>query len=247
MEIKCKDNLEFMQGLQNESIDLIYCDILYGTGRNFGDYQDLKADRKMIEDFYLPRIIEMHRVLKSTGSIYLHIDCKIQHWIRCIMDDILGIEKFRNEIIWGYDWGGRGEKTWAKKHDNILFYTKSNKWTFNTDEVRVPYKTQIEGRKNPLVSKEKFNRGKLPTDVWDISVIHAMSKERVGYPTQKPEALLERIIKASSNEGDTVADFFLGSGTTAVVCKELNRKFIGCDINERAIKITNERLNAKLL
>lgn len=224
------DNLKLMKQIQDSYIDLIYCDLLYGTGRNFGDYQDLKADKKIIEDFYIPRIQEMYRILKPTGSIYLHMDWRIVHWIRCILDDVFEHKNFRNEIIWEYGLGGSGNKEFAKKHDNILFYTKSKDYLFNL---------QYE----PATSNAMKGKMKKMTDVWDIPTLNNMAKERVGYDTQKPKELLKRIVKASSNEGDVVADFFCGSGTTGVVAKELGRSYIMCDISKKAIKISEERLS----
>jgi site-specific DNA-methyltransferase (adenine-specific) len=225
----CMDNLELMKQMEDESVDLIYCDILYGTGKNFKDYQDLKPQRDIIEEFYIPRIKETHRILKGTGSIYLQMDWRISHWIRCILDDIFEHKNFRNEIIWKYGLGGGGNKEFAKKHDNILFYTKSKDYTFNL---------QYE----PATSNMMKGKMKKMTDVWDVPTLNNMAKERVGYDTQKPKELISRIIKASSNEGDIVADFFCGSGTTLVVAKELGRQYIGCDINPKAIEITNNRL-----
>lgn len=241
----CMDNLELMKQMEDESIDLIYCDILYGTGRNFGDFQDLKPDRQIIEDFYIPRIKEMHRVLKDTGSIYLHMDWRINHWIRCIMDDIFGYENFRNEIIWCYKSGGSAKTHFSRKHDNILFYTKSNIYTFNITKEK-SYMLPSSG-KNPSQTyyTDKDGRYTLVNtkDYWtDIGIMATSSYERVGYDTQKPKELLERIIKASSNEGDIVADFFCGSGTTGVVAKELGRNYIMCDINPKAIEISEQRL-----
>ena len=226
------DNLELLLSQPDESVDLIYCDILYGTGRNFGDYQDLKPIRSEIEAHYLPRLKEMHRVLKSTGSIYLQMDYRISHWIRLIMDDIFGYDNFRNEIVWKYGLGRSSDKQFGKRHDTILFYSKNNNYIYNK---------QLEEATSQRMKGEYKNM----SDVWtDIPNINNMANERVGYDTQKPKALIERIIKASSNEGDVVADYYLGSGTTAVVCKELNRNFIGCDINPKAIEITNSRLDA---
>jgi len=247
MQIECKDNLKFMQQLQSESIDLIYCDILFGTGKKFKDYQDLKADRKVIEDFYFPRIKEMHRVLKSTGTIYLQMDYRIVHWLRCIMDDVFGSERMINEIIICFNIGGRGKKEFAKKHDNIIVYTKSDIFTFNDKDIRVPYRSVISKKQDrPNITAEKLVIGTLPTNVWNDIPSGLKVKKHSNYFSEKHPKILQRIIKASSNANDLVADFFLGSGTTAIVCKELNRNFIGCDINKRAIKITNERLNAKL-
>lgn len=244
------DNLELMKQMEDESIDLIYCDILYGTGRKFDDFQDLKPDRQIIEDFYIPRIKEMHRILKNTGTIYLQMDYRITHWIRIIMDEIFSYDNLRAEIIWWYTWGIRTKKCWNKKHDNILMYSKNNSFTFNADEVleeRVlqPQSKQRLKYKGAMI-KDYNNRNSsmaLPIDVWYIPTLNGMSKERVGYDTQKPKALLERIIKASSNKGDIVADFFCGSGTTGVVAKELGRNYIMCDINPRAIEISEKRLS----
>jgi DNA modification methylase len=245
------DNLELLKSQPDESVDLIYCDILYGTGRNFGDYQDLKPIRSEIEAHYLPRLKEMHRVLKSTGSIYLQMDYRINHWIRCLMDEVFGYDKFRNEIVWCYTMPNNYKKAFNRKHDTIYFYSKSDNWTFNWKDVTVEYSESSKNRAKYAHSKTSqmgkngsmlLEEGKLPEDYWLMPVV--AGNERIGYQTQKPKVLIERIIKASSNEGDTVADYYLGSGTTAVVCKELNRYFIGCDINPKAIEITKARLNA---
>ncbi len=223
------DNLELLKTLSDGCIDLIYCDILYGTGRNFGDYQDLKPERQAIENHYIPRLQEMHRVLKDTGSIYIHCDWRINHWIRLIMDDIFGYDNFRNEIIWKYGLGGSSNKQFAKKHDNILFYSKANTYIFNLQYEKA-------------TSNKMKGQMKKMTDVWDIPNINNMAKERVNYSTQKPKRLLESIINASSNKGDIIADFYMGSGTTGEVALELGRRFIGCDISEKACQITKERI-----
>ena len=245
-KVYCMDNLELLKQIPDNYIDLIYCDILYGTGRNFGDYQDLKCDRKVIEEHYIPRIKEMHRVLKDTGSIYLQMDTRINHWMRCLMDDIFGYDKFRNEIAWCYRGGGVNKNKYSNKHDILLFYAK-DKHIFNMQYL--PYSastcdlvnrrggTSIDGKKRDL------DRGMHITDWFsDINSLQTFSTERLKYQTQKPKALLERIIKASSNEGDTVADYYMGSGTTAEVCYDLNRNFIGCDISEKAVSIANNRI-----
>lgn len=243
------DNLELLLSQPDGSVDLIYCDILYGTGRNFGDYQDLKPIRAEIEAHYLPRLKEMHRVLKSTGSIYLQMDTRINHWMRCIMDDIFGYDNFLNEIVWHYVMGASSKNKYSKKHDVILLYSKSKNYKFNLNNILIPL--SIETIKRSKRKKARYNielnenNGKNPSDVFlDINPIQGNGNENINYATQKPKALIERIVKASSNEGDTVADYYLGSGTTAVVCKELNRNFIGCDINPKAIEITNARLDA---
>lgn len=229
-KLYCMDNLELLKTLPSESIDLIYCDVLYNTGKKFKDYDDNLGTPQEAIEWYEPRLIEMKRVLKNTGSIYLQCDCRLVHYLKIEMDNIFGLNNFRNEIIWKYGLGGSGNREFAKKHDNILFYSKSKEYVFN-----LQYETATSNKMKGCLKKM--------TSVWDIPNINNMSKERTGYNTQKPKELLERIIKASSNEGDIVADFFCGSGTTCVVAKELGRKYIGCDINPRAIEITNGRLN----
>lgn len=229
----CMDNLVLLRQLPNDYIDLIYCDILYGTGKNFGEYQDLDCDRETIESHYLPRLIEMKRILKESGSIYLQMDTRINHWVRCLLDDIFGSGNFRNEIVWCYGAGDVNAKNrFCRVSDRILFYAKSDKGIFNI---------------------AKDGNGKKVKDWWQIlsfgqkmfnkGFFEFHNDEEVFYITQKPKMLLERIIKASSNEGDIVADFYLGSGTTCVVAKELGRNYIGCDINENAVKIAEKRLD----
>ena len=244
------DNLELLLSQPDESVDLIYCDILYGTGRNFGDYQDLKPIRSEIESHYLPRLIQMKRVLKSTGSIYIHCDWHINHWIRCLMDDVFGYERFINEIVWCYTGAGiKSQKNYSRKHDNIYLYSKTQNYTFNTNDVKVPAAESTLKKYENIGSgfsgkPADFTNGKLLEDWWYMAMTARFKNETGLYPTQKSKQFMERIIKASSNKGDVVADYYLGSGTTAVVCKELNRNFIGCDINPKAIEITNARLDA---
>ncbi len=255
IKITQMDNIVFMKSLPPNSIDLIYCDILYGTGRNFGDYQDLKPIRSEIENHYKPRIKEMHRLLKQDGVIVLQMDFKITHWIRLVMDDLFG--SIQNQIIWDYEkFCGKGSSL-KNNHDTILVYSKGDNYTFNKlfYEKNKPKKQTVrvwDSVQKKAVQKKDEN-GKLMyylqtdaalDDVWtDIPNINPMAKERVNYSTQKPIELIKRIVLIYSNEGDTVADFYLGSGTTAVVCEELNRSFIGCDINHNAIAITKVRLN----
>lgn len=239
MQIFCQDNIELLKTLTTESIDLIYSDILFGTGRKFKDYQDLKPIKSEIENHYIPRISEMHRVLKSTGTIYLQMDTKINHWIRCIMDDIFGYDNMRNEIIWHYNTAPRKKLDFGKRHDIILRYTKSDIYTFNP--IREPYSLSAPRG----YEKEKYYHpeGKVIGDVWQINILGQNDKsERVGYDTQKPKKLLERVILSSSNPGDLVADFYAGSHTTGEVALELKRKYIGCDINPKSKEIGEKRL-----
>jgi site-specific DNA-methyltransferase (adenine-specific) len=233
------DNLDLLGIIPNDYIDLIYCDILYGTGKDFGDYKDLVSERKIIEEHYIPRILEMKRVLKDTGSIFLQMDCTINHWIRCIMDDIFGYNNFRNEIIWCYEKSRPAKFKFKECHDNIYFYSKSNKYNF---------KIQYMKSRDPIRSSKWISKtysGKICTDWWDdipSFSTNMNAEERLGYITQKPEKILERIIETSTNENDIVADFYVGSGTTCSVAKRLNRRYLGCDLNPEAVKITNERL-----
>lgn len=260
-KVVCMDNLDYMKLIDDNSVNLIYCDILYGTGRNFGDYQDLKCDRKIIEEHYIPRLKEMHRILKDTGSIYLQMDNRINHWIRCLMDDIFGYDNFIDTIIYQYSHGGNS-KFYLKRYDTLHFYAKNiNNVNFNKQrgekykwinagvekelnwlnvETDLPYPQEFIDKISSWACKTKYSvHGSYLKNVWQLKTERHNNRL---YYTQKPKTLLERIIKASSNEGDLVADFYLGSGTTSVVSKELKRNYIGCDINPRAIEITNQRL-----
>jgi len=251
--INC-DNLELLKTLGSKTINLIYCDILFGTGRKFKDYQDLRANKAEIEAHYIPRLKEMYRVLKDNGSIYLQMDTRINHWIRCIMDDIFGYNHFLNEIVWVYRSQGFSSKKWSEKHDVIILYSKSNDYIFNLEDIReneIGESTQKrwhkEIEKHGLIPTKK--NGKIywnspyspPRDWININALPQAHLERKGYDTQKPKKLIEKIIKASSNEGDLVADFYGGSFTTAEVCKGLNRNFIGCDISKKGCDIGIKR------
>ena len=245
--IECCDNLELLNAQGDETVHLIYSDILYGTGKNFGDYIDLKPIRKEIEDFYVPRLREMYRVLKMGGTIYLQMDLRIIHWIRIIMDDIFGYENFRNEIIIKFNIGGRGKREFAKKHDSIIVYTKGDDYVFNADSIRVPYRSVIsKSGLRPNITKEKLELGTIPTNVWDDIPSGLKVKKHTDYFSEKHPKILERIIKCSSNVGDIVADYFCGGGVTGAVCKDLGRRFIGCDINPRAVQISRERCGIEL-
>lgn len=238
IDIRLMDNLELMSEMQDSTVDLIYCDILYGTGRNFGEYQDLKPKREVIEGHYLPRLIEMKRVLKLSGTIYIHTGINTSHWVRCLLDDVFGHSNFRNELVWSYNSAPRKKHCFGSRHDVIYRYSASDNFIFKP--IREPYSnTAPRG-----YGKEKYyhSEGKVIGDVWSIKILGQNDKtERNGYPTQKPKELIERIVKTSSNEGDLVADFYGGSFTTAEVCKDLKRNFIGCDISEKAVAIGLKR------
>jgi site-specific DNA-methyltransferase (adenine-specific) len=246
----CSDNLELMKTIESNTIDLIYCDILYGTGRKFKDYQDLKPIRSEIENHYIPRIKEMHRILKPTGSIYLQMDYRISHWLRIIMDDIFNYKNYVQSIYWKYNAGGKHKDKFKTVTDEILFYSKTENKYFYPERVMIPHHPdtyrRIKGYANAGITINI--NGKQRENLWYINAVKKgnyikRNDEWVDYATQKPKEIIEVIVKASSNEGDLVADFYLGSGTTAEVCKDLNRNFIGCDINPRAVEITLQRLN----
>jgi adenine-specific DNA-methyltransferase len=205
------------------------------------------------------RIALMRDLLSEDGSIYVHCDWRVNSYIRLVLDELFGPNNFKNEIIWHYQSGGRQEKLFSRKHDTILLYTKSDNWIFNADAVaevrgsgkrnnmkkgidpdgRIFFSIKSAGKEYKYYEDEKLT----PSDVWtDISHIQQKDPQRVGYPTQKPEALLRKIILASSNEGDLVADFFCGSGTTLAVSEKLGRKWIGCDLSRFAIHTTRKRL-----
>jgi len=210
--------------------------------------------------FMAERLIECQRLLKDTGSIYLHCDKFAVHHLRTLMDAVFGPAYFRNEIVWSYKYGGRSKKNFGQKHDTLLRYSCSKIWTFNLDAIKIPHEeaslkqnfryTDEHGRryrKGTWPSGKEYryyaDEGRTPDDVWvDIGSLHQADKERTGYATQKPEALLERIIKASSNPGDMVFDPFVGSGTASVVAAKLGRDSIACDLTYMAIDKAERRL-----
>lgn len=242
------DNLKLMKQMEGDSVDLIYCDILYNTGRKFRDFDDNLGTQTEAIEWYRPRLIEMKRILKNTGSIYLQCDSNLVHYLKIEMDKVFGISNFQRDIIWRIGWVS-GYKTmvknWIRNHDNILYYTKSSEFIFNKEYI--PYPDNYVRRDG----KKPTGKGFPIEDTWNCSEkdvlnsiqIMSFSKEKVEYDTQKNKALLERIIKASSNEGDIVADFFCGSGTTGVVAKELGRNYILCDVSKKAVEISEKRLS----
>ena len=287
------DNLFILNGLNSNSIDLIYLDPPFNSkrfysapigsraaGSSFKDmwtwadvneeYLNTLADNypaltKFIASigkihskammayltYMAQRIIEMHRVLKSTGSLYLHCDPTASHYLKVLLDEIFGKVNFRNEIIWHYRrWTGKAKK-FQSLHDIIFFYTKSDEYTFN--EQYTPYTEKSLKRKQNYHTRIKGDdifvtsideKGVRENDVWvDIQLLNSQSKERTGYPTQKPLALLHRIIRSSSNEDDIVLDPFCGCATTCVAAQQLNRKWIGIDIAEQAVEVLVERLS----
>ena len=194
--------------------------------------------------FLRPRLLEAHRVLSPTGSFFFHVDPREVHYCKVLLDEVFagdggaGRACFQNEIIWAYDYGARSTKRWPAKHDNILWYTKHpTDYTFNLSASdRIPYMAP------GLVGAEKAARGKTPTDVWWHTIVSPTGKEKTGYPTQKPLGILERIIRVHSNPGDTVLDFFAGSGTTGLAAARNNRSYILIDQNPEAVALMQERL-----
>ncbi len=239
------DNLHVMRQLPSKCIDVIYGDPPFFSGRNynviFGDKNEVRSFTDIWEGGmpgYLvwlnARLMEMKRLLKDTGSIFVHLDRHASHYVKVEMDRVFGVDNFVNEIIWSYKSGGTSKRTFARKHDVLLFYSRTDKYKFNVQYYKSWQRKQYNY--NPdypeyFDEKEKmWYHLAICRDVWDdIFVIGTDNRERIGYPTQKPEGILERIIKASSNEGDVVADFFCGGGTTPAVAQRLNRRWIACD------------------
>ena len=217
-------------------------------------YGDVWDKEKYLNWMY-ENLMAIKSVMSETASIYVHLDWHIGHYVKILLDEIFGEDHFRNEIVWWYLWGGRGKTQWNPKHDTIYFYSRSDEWIFNYLDVLDDHNLMTEGSKNRLNYKGAMVTSKsesseipddkvLPSDTWYVATINAMAKEKLDYATQKPEELLERIIKASSNEGMIVADFFGGSGVTAAVANKLGRKFIHCDIGLNSIQTTRDRLIA---
>ncbi|MDT0188875.1 DNA-methyltransferase [Rothia terrae] len=262
------DNLEILKQIPDNSFQLIYIDPPFNTGKKqqrqsiktvkseTGDRTGYKGDRyetirgkiygynDAFDDYWYflePRLLEAWRILKPTGTFYLHLDYREVHYAKVMLDGIFGRENFLNEIIWAYDYGARSKKKWPAKHDNILVYVKDpQKYFFNSEAVdREPYMAP------GLVTPEKAARGKLPTDTWWHTIVSPNGKEKTGYATQKPLGIMRRIVQASSEDGDWVLDFFGGSGSTADAAQELGRKFLTIDINPEAIEVMQRRFNSK--
>jgi len=258
------DNLPILQTLPSGSVDLIYIDPPFNTGKtqdrtqirtvrsDEGDrvgfkgnrYQTIKVGAKSFADmfddylaFLEPRLREAHRLLADHGTLYFHIDYREVHYCKILLDAIFGRECYLNEVIWAYDYGARTTKKWPPKHDSILVYVKDpEKYIFNVDEIeRIPYMAP------GLVGPEKAARGKLPTDTWWHTIVSPTGKEKTGYPTQKPLGIIRRIIQGSSKPGQLVMDFFAGSGTVGAACLELDRRFILMDNNIQALEVMARR------
>lgn len=252
------NNLDWLVAQPDGSVDLIYIDPPFNTGKKqtrsttravesdqgyvgFGgrqykreavddarSYNDSFDD--FIEGFLAPRLREAHRLLSPNGSLFLHLDPRESHYAKVFLDHLFGRDSFRNEIIWSYDYGARSRDRWSSKHDTILWYSKNPKaWTFNYDAIdRIPYMAP------GLVGAEKAERGKTPTDVWWNTIVSPTGKEKTGYPTQKPLAILERIVTVHSNPQDKLLDFFAGSGSFGHAAAKHGRDCVLVDENPQA-------------
>jgi adenine-specific DNA-methyltransferase len=304
------DNIELLKTIPSNTVHLVYCDVLYNTGLKFTDYTDQLGTPREAVEWYRPRFEEMHRILKDTGSIYIHCDWHLSSYLRLLLDEIFGWQNYKNEIIRQCTNAKNNSKNWGRIYDNILYYTKSDAYTWNemkepkieSDLVSQYNKIDPDGERYttvPLHAKGATKSGETGKDwnstshglitlpagrhwatahaemerldaagliewskngnprkklyardygdkhiqnIWDLKSIGGDSAFKNVYDTQKPRELMDRIVRASSNEGDIVADFFLGSGVTAEVAVASGRKFIGCDINERSCQLTKERI-----
>ena len=247
IELLHGDCLEAMKKLPNNCIDLCYADPPFFTQSKrksrVTEFNDKWASLEEYVCWIKDRVKEIYRLLINTGSFYFHCDWHAGHYLKIMCDKVFGYDNFQNEIIWAYKTGGATKRRWNRKHDTIFLYTKSDKYTFNLERERIYYKKSFFTTKKD--EQGRWYLDALPVDTWQIPSVINVSKERTDYPTQKPEVLLEKIIKASSNENDLVLDPVCGSGTTGVACKKLNRNFIGIDSNLEAIKISKERLGIK--
>jgi site-specific DNA-methyltransferase (adenine-specific) len=261
------DNLELMPGLDDGIFQVAYLDPPFNTGRvqrrrtlatvtaADGDrvgFQGRRyatsvlAESSYADEFddYLgflePRLLEVRRLLCESGTLYLHIDYREAHYVKLLLDGLFGRDCFLNEIIWAYDYGARSRRRWPAKHDTILVYVKDpDRYWFDAEAVeREPYMAP------GLVTAEKAARGKLPTDVWWHTIVSPTGKEKTGYPTQKPEGILRRIVQASSRPGDWCLDCFAGSGTLGAVAAALGRRFLLIDSNPEAVEVARQRIAA---
>ena len=266
-QVYLSDNLPVLRRLPEASVQLIYIDPPFNTGREqerttrtsrqsvtgsvgFAGkrYEQIAHSALSYDDsfadyweFLEPRLVEAKRLLTQSGTLYLHLDYREAHYAKVLLDGLFGRDCFLNEIIWAYDYGGKSKSRWPSKHDTILVYVKDPKnYYFDSKTVdREPYMAP------GLVTKEKAELGKLPTDVWWHTIVSPTGKEKTGYPTQKPEGILRRIIQASSKEGDRVLDFFAGSGTTGAVAGELERRFTLIDSSKDSLSTITKRLTAR--
>lgn len=266
IDIHFGDNLEILRAFPDASFDLVYIDPPFNTGKartrtltrtvrddHHGDRTGFHGRRYRTETvatrgysdtfpdypaFLQPRLAEARRLLRPNGSFFFHIDFREVHYCKVLLDGIFGRESFLNEIIWAYDYGARTTRRWSPKHDNILWYAKDPRnYTYRYQDIdRIPYMAP------DLVGPEKAARGKTPTDTWWNTIVSPNGREKTGYPTQKPLAILDRIIRVHSNPGDRVLDFFAGSGTAGESAARNGRKAVLVDNNPQAIAVMARRL-----
>ena len=259
------DCLDVISGFESASFDLIYIDPPFNTGRvqsrkHLKTVRDAAGDRTGFQGrryktrllgessfadsfddfaaFLKPRLMEARRLLKPEGSFFLHIDYRESHYCKVMLDGIFGRESFMNEIIWAYDYGARSKKRWSAKHDNIFWYAGDpQNYTYRYEDIdRIPYMAP------GLVGPEKAKRGKTPTDVWWQTIVSPNGREKTGWPTQKPLAILQRIINVHTNPGERVLDFFAGSGTTGEAAVKSGRNAVLVDVSPEAVQVMRERL-----
>lgn len=273
----CDDNLQRLSRLPDESVDLIYLDPPFFSNRNYEVIWGDEAEVRSFEDrweggiqvyinWMRDRVLEMHRVLKSTGSLFLHCDWHASHYLRIMLDNVFGAKQFRNDIAWHYTgWNKKLRDHYERRHDTLLFYGKSSQQNFpgftdpwESEEEYLTIRKQKRrvdpdgrayvlsdaggGRRVKRYLDEAMSYGRPVDDVWTLDKLNNSSTEALGYPTQKPEALLERVIKGCTDEGDIVLDPFCGCGTTVTVAEKMNRRWIGIDISPTAVNIMNQRI-----
>jgi site-specific DNA-methyltransferase (adenine-specific) len=259
------DNLDVLPRFADGSFQLVYADPPFNTGKTVsrrtlsvlpnenGDrigFQGRRYASRVLKEtsfpdafedylgFLEPRVCELHRLLAPSGTLYLHLDYREAHYVKLLLDELFGRECFLNEIVWAYDYGAKPKRRWPAKHDTILVYVKdAGEYWFDSEAVdREPYMAP------GLVTAEKAARGKLPTDVWWHTIVSPTGSEKTGYPTQKPEGVLRRIVQASSRPGDWCLDPFAGSGTLGAVAAQLGRRFVLVDSSSEAVAIARERV-----
>ncbi|KQQ22400.1 site-specific DNA-methyltransferase [Rathayibacter caricis DSM 15933] len=258
------DNLDVLPQLADGSFTVVYLDPPFNTGRaqvrtsttsvrsatgtiagfKGRSYERIRGDLLQYDDrfddywsFLEPRLAEAWRLLADDGTLYLHLDYREAHYAKVLLDALFGRECFLNEIIWAYDYGAKATRRWPTKHDTILVYVKDPRG-YHFDSVAVDREPYMAPG---LVTPEKAERGKRPTDVWWHTIVSPTGREKTGYPTQKPEGVLRRIVQASSREGDAVLDFFAGSGTTGAVAHALGRRFVLIDSHADAVAVMRRR------
>jgi len=265
--IICGNNIEWLEEISDQTIDLCYIDPPFFSNKNYeivwGNSYEKRSFGDRFEggvlhyiEWMKERIVLIHKKLKKTGSFYLHCGWDASHYLKIACDEIFGYNNFRNEIVWSYRRWPIKQKRFQRMHDIILFYTKSSDFSWHQSyeplspitlktrgDIKVSSGFDVSGKRHPLKKTSEKSKGMPLRDVWEISFIAPISQERIGYKTQKPEALLKRIIEASSNKGDFVLDCFAGGGTTAKVCADLERKFICGDVSPVAVRVIANRLN----